>query len=559
MSIGIKRIIGIITALTLLLGMGTVYAADTYVNSETHNIYVEGKAEGTNTVTLKMINKTDGSLGYIAEIDSERDGTYSYKFKFSGDVQNYALMINDGAENITSSVLKTADEVTGLVGAIKVKELKDNIVSLDADIVNKYADEGNCRIIVGSYDKDGNLISAQVENMDYGYFGGSITLSKPVESDAYEIKAFMWASMENCIPLALPDKALPEKDVILIGDSLGQAYSEDNIRKGWGEYIGNYMAYGAIVNNQCHAGWNTNTYIADTESGWDYSKQFIGEGDIVIFGIGYNDYGTMGYNGKYYDIVDGKKKLYCTGGSGKPYDGIQYASESDEKGKYIVSADQGKIYLADGINLETEKSGMMTYLYKDDAGKLSSYAADCFCDNMREMLDYCKSAGAQVVIRNIAAICSKKAQSLSDTYYGYVTQVLINERIPEIAKEYDNVTAIDLYTETKAHFEEIYNNAADDCKYFYDNDGNILPYIRSDKKLQQLADKYWITVKNMQEFYEDGYVAQNSKGAWGYITSSGTFIGEDTLHYNGKGADYIASATAKLIKESNCPAKEYFR
>ena len=554
----IKRIFAILLSLSVLPICASAYADDAYIGSETHNIYVEGKAEnGTGTVTLKMTD-SNNSVGYISEIDVNSDNTYSYKFKFNKDYSDYKLSINNGAENITDTVIKTADETAGLIGTVNVSDFKDNTVSVNADIINKLDDEGKCKLYFASYNSDGALISVQEEDLNYDYTSGSGSIIKSVPENTNSVKIFMWKSLSNCIPLAVPGKVMPKKDVILIGDSLGQAYSADSIRKGWGEYIGNYMAYGAKINNQCHAGWNTNTYIGDTKNGWDYSKQFIGNGDIVIFGIGYNDYATMGYNGKYYDTVGGERKIYSTGSTGAPFDGMQYTQEKDDNGTYIVSEEQGKIYLADGINTETSKDGMMTYLYKNENGELSSYAADCFIDNMRIMLDYCKETGAEVVVRNIASISSRNGQSTSSNYYGYVTQAIINQKIPSLADEYDNVTAVDLFTETHNHFAEIYDNAPESQSYFFDKNGDRLPYINSDGKQQQLIDKYWITIKSCEEFFDGGYAEQRN-GKWGYYTSTGKFVEQDTLHYTAAGADYIAGATAKVIKESDSPIKEYFK
>ena len=550
-----KKFLTLILSAMLML-TASASAQEVMGGSETHNIYVEGKVKtDVSAVTLKMTDK-EKNIAYIAEVPVSSDNTYKYKFKFGKDFENYTMSINNGGEDITDSIIKTVSETFGLVGSISVSDFAENKASVSAKIINKLDDEGNCTLYFASYDESGKLLDVAQHSLNYDYQNGTEDIIKDVAEGAYLVKIFMWKSAENCIPLANSKKILPEKDVILIGDSLGQAYPSDYVRKGWGEYIGNYMAHGALVNNQCYAGWSTNTYIADKTNGWDYLKQFIGEGDIVIFGIGNNDTGIMGYNGKYYDVVDGKRKLYSTGTKRDVYKDFQFEPQEDDNGEYI-NCSLGKLYLAKGINLETSKDGMMTYLYKDANGKVQSYAADCFMDNMREMLDYCKEVGAEVVVRNIASICSANPQSMSSNYDGYVTHVIINEQIPKLAEEYENVTTVDLFSETKAHYEKVYNETPDRVDYFYDENGELLPYVNKNQKWQYLADKYWITVKSCSDFYKNGTIGQKD-GKWGYYTPTGGFVAQDTLHYNAAGADYIASATAKIIKNSDSPAREYF-
>ena len=116
----IKRIFAILLSLSVLPICASAYADDAYIGSETHNIYVEGKTESNvGTVTLKMTD-SNNSVGYISEIDVSSDNTYSYKFKFNKDYSDYKLSINNGAENITDTVIKPTDETAGLIGTVNV-------------------------------------------------------------------------------------------------------------------------------------------------------------------------------------------------------------------------------------------------------------------------------------------------------------------------------------------------------------------------------------------------------------------------------------------------------
>lgn len=560
-----KKLVSLLTVFMLMMGVISTTAlaqpsAGIYLDGQ--NIYVEGNADGDcQTATLLLKDKTTDAIKYISEIAVDAEGNYSKKFKFKGDIDNCVLYVNDGAENITDTVIKTVTENLKCVGNVDASAFTDGKMTVDVNVKNIYDNEGTCQLFFGFYDDKGRLISAEQEPILYDYYSGTATVTKDVPTGTYKAKAFLWQSLENIIPLAKPDITLPEKDVLLIGDSLGQTYLETDCVTGWGEYIGDYMANGVNVINDCHAGWDTVRYMYD-QSGWDKSKTQIGEGDIVIFGLGYNDYGPMGYDGKYCTVENGVRKLYKYGNNSfgsNPTDNIQIYPMTDN----VVSIpDVGDIKVPTSVNLETSLDGRFTYLYKDAGGNVQSYAADCFYDNMKVMLDYCKEVGAEVIIRNIAAICSKNAQSMGGTYYAWNTHILINEKCEQLAREYDNVTTIDLFTETKAHFSSLYNSFSEDAPdYAYDADGNLKEYYKnvSDWKLQQLADTYWLTIKNYHKFYKDGNPAQNENGNWGYLCKNGAFKGVDTLHYCPAGANYIASAIAKLAKASDSPVNEYFK
>lgn len=558
----LKKII--ILLISVFMPVSAVYAAEGSIHAAARNISVSGKIQGNcSAVTLTLKNKQTGTTEYISELDINDSGEYFTKFKFNGDYENCILYVNEGDKDIRSSVLNVCSDSIMCIGDITAEAFNNGNVTSEINLINKYDDEGECQVIFSFYDINGKLLGIDTEKQSYDYYSGKGVYTKAVPENTYMAKVFLWQSFTDAIPIAKPDTVLPEKDIILIGDSLGQGYSAQSCRKGWGEYIGNYMAKGANVINECHAGWDTLMYVENTAEGWEHAKSFIDKDDIVIFGLGYNDYCTMGYGGKYYDTIDGQRKIYYYSGSGiNSSSDMLYETQTDKNGKtYVDTASFGKLFANSGVSLEVSKDGAFTYLYKDENDIVNSYAADCFYDNMKIMLDDCKDIGAEVVIRNVAAICSKNAQSRESGYYGYVTQSIINEKCIDLAAEYDNVTVVDLYSETKEHFSDIYNGANGIPSYFYDEDGAILPYIRQDYRLQQLADKYWLTIKNYAEFYKDGYIGQNpaDESQWGYIKADKSFVAEDTLHYNSAGADYIASAIAELIKKSDSPAKEYFK
>ncbi len=577
-NIMIKKIFSAVCAFSTAISLAVPCMAkvnESITNTQTHNIYVEGVAADSSSVTLKM-EKSDKTVAYADETETEPDGKYTFKFKLDDDYKNYTLSINDGGKNITDTVTLTESETLGLVGEISASELADGKYSLSAQIINKLDDAGECKLIYASYDENGKLLGVDSEDFSYGYNSAQTSLEKTAAENAEKVKIFMWQSLANCIPLAKPSTALPKKNVVLIGDSLGQTYDSSDCTKGWGEYLGKYMNGGANIINCCHAGWRTLSYLMyDGKNsdnfrlqGWEYAKKFLNEGDYVIFGLGYNDYVQMGYNGTYYDTVDGVKKEYYTSESNdllKVKPNRAYDRQTDENGTYIETR-QGKLYTTckDGNALTTDSnSGHLSYFYLDENGVVQSYGADAYYDNMKEMLDDCRELGVNAIIRNVACISyPNSAQSRENKgYHGYITHAIINEKAQKLAEEYDNVVTVDLFSETKEHFTQLYNSFEDKAPdYAYDSDGEIKANYAGvkDWKQQQLLDKYWLTIRTIDRYYKDGS-PELLNGSWVYRRQNGAYRIQDTLHYCSDGADYIASAIAKLIKQTDSGLAEYVK
>ncbi len=574
----IKKIFSIICASALSLSIAAPCMAkvnESITNTTTHNIYVEGIAANSNSVTLKM-EKTDKTVAYADETETESDGKYVFKFKFDDDYKNYTLSINDGGKNITDTVTLTESETLGLVGNINADELADGRFSLTEEITNKLDDAGSCKLIYASYDENDILLGVDSEDFGYDYNTTSTTAEKTAKQGAKKVKIFMWQSLANCIPLAKAASSLPEKNIVLIGDSLGQTYDASDCTKGWGQYLGKYMNGGANIINCCHAGWRTISYLMYDDvntnnfwlQGWKYAKKFLNEGDYVIFGLGYNDYGQMGYNGTYYDTVDGVKKVYYTADNNdviKVKPDWAYDRQTDENGTY-VETQQGKLYTSckNGNALTTDSnSGHLSFFYLDDNGVMQSYAADAYYDNMKEMLDDCRELGVNAIIRNVACISYPNSPQSRDNkgYHGFVTHAIINEKAEQLAEEYDNVVTVDLFSETRSHFMDLYNSFANEAPdYAYDSNGELRACYKgvTDWKQRQLFDTYWLTLYTIDKYYKDGE-PELQNGSWVYRRADGSYRIQDTLHYCSAGADYMASAIAKLIKQSESSLAEYVK
>ena len=584
-----KKLLSVLLVSAFAFSGGAVFAQrEATVNTNQHNIYISGKADDVSVVTMMMKNKTDNTVAYVDEAEI-KDGEYSLKFKFTEDYANYDLYVMDGSKNITYTVMETKAEALYPVGDVTKSKFSEDKKTADisAYINNKYNDAGTAKVIVSWYNASGAMVGCETADISYDYFSGSVSKTVNVPEGAEKGKVFIWSSMSDCIPLARTSKILPSKNVVLIGDSLGDFFVDSKCIRGWGQCIGKYMHDEANIINLCHAGWNAELYLAVENvgeqsnrwlQGWNYAKQFLNPGDYAIFGLGYNDANLMGYNGEYYEMVDGVKTIY---NAGKDYslNGStikDFKKQKDENGEsYIETPKYGKIYF-DGnvgiyeLNRDTADKKYFSYRYEDKNGKIHTYADEAYYDSMKVMLDDCRDMGVNVILRDISCIYNPDLVR-NDKLPGYHTWLgmsYINERAKQLGDEYENVTYVPLFETTKANFLKVREEFSGDkdnlpSYYYSDVENKVLkPQYENvtNWKQQQLVDKYFQTLRSYDEFYTGGEVLFNSStNKYGYKTEDGSWIYEDTIHTNRAGADDTAYHLAQLIKKSDSSLSEYIK
>lgn len=81
--------------------------------------------------------------------------------------------------------------------------------------------------------------------------------------------------------------ALPQINVILIGDSTVASYKAENPKRGWGQMLPMFLNDKATVKNLAAPGRSTKTYI--NEGRWDKALKQVRPGDVVMIQFGHND------------------------------------------------------------------------------------------------------------------------------------------------------------------------------------------------------------------------------------------------------------------------------
>ena len=185
--------------------------------SHSTQIAVSGKVPfeyGNKPVTLIMKKKgsdlTDyanwnTNVGYAQQQDIDDEGNYLFKFSFSGNVDEYELLLNQGGKVINetiSSNVATEQLVTANMDLVQNGEKAE----FTAEILNKYGFSGiNYRVLLAAYSDDNSLCSAKLTTMKA--LGESMSEENEwidINANVKYVKAYLWN--EKMMPLCEDDE-----------------------------------------------------------------------------------------------------------------------------------------------------------------------------------------------------------------------------------------------------------------------------------------------------------------------------------------------------------------
>lgn len=208
------------------------------VYEPTSRVYVRGTVgpEKAGEFVSLMLIKSDAQpnntnitdIGHIDQTTVKADGSYSFKFIFRGDVDDYSLKIEQAGENITSSVSKAVATSEMLVVNLDLtsnSELAKAVVRIE----NLYGKESMTYMLaLASYDRDGRLIDVNISDAktikSYNSIG---ELTQNLSDDVDTIKAFVWDGTEKMIPLRT---AVTQEHNYIKILSIGNSFSQDATR-----------------------------------------------------------------------------------------------------------------------------------------------------------------------------------------------------------------------------------------------------------------------------------------------------------------------------------------
>jgi len=224
-----KKVFSVVLIFTMLLSFaGTALAADPVAEKldSTSIVNVTGKVDNGKYVTLLLLDSSD-SVKHVQEAKPETDGTYRIKFKFAENTDGLKLQVKQGAEDVTDSVISAVTESEVYSYAFGATTL-DNTTSAIAEFTNYFNVTGKKYVLmVAFYDNDGKLISVNTTGQKEAAFDETKTkLELDIPENAEKIKAFMWNTTQNMIPLATAKTTKPVKTTINVL-ALGNSFTDD--------------------------------------------------------------------------------------------------------------------------------------------------------------------------------------------------------------------------------------------------------------------------------------------------------------------------------------------
>lgn len=176
-------------------------------------VTINGNAQNVNSgekisimVLPYLINPENAiaeNLGHIGEA-TVNENKFSYEFSMLPKSEGkYNLYIC--GKNATDLMKKDFDYGTNnhFVGVCKLSATKQNEVTVYASLNNTDTSKRTAVVVIGQY-KDKILKSVKLENVEVDagtVLGKMYTFTTPIDADVTEIKAFVFDSMENIMPL----------------------------------------------------------------------------------------------------------------------------------------------------------------------------------------------------------------------------------------------------------------------------------------------------------------------------------------------------------------------
>ncbi len=271
-----KRKLLSLTLATIITLSGAAYAAPgaTYNADSPNNVVVAGKASAGEPVSIKAVSGSD--ISHIGMAVCDDKGNYTYKFSYTGEIDDLSLVVNQGEATASSTnITQSSDDLytinidilddannTYHIGA-------DNTAKIRASISNTYGGTDKYSLLVSFYNAEGRLLGVEKQegNMEYSAKGEEEIVDfecSLIPEGTETIKAFILDDLSGLKPLALSKEKSETQSfavhkLINADGSFNQDAGELNVVYLGGSitYEGSYFDYGwsNIVTN-----WLRETY-----------------------------------------------------------------------------------------------------------------------------------------------------------------------------------------------------------------------------------------------------------------------------------------------------------
>ena len=148
-----KKIISLVLVIAMIMSFATVSMAATVKNSKI--VTITGKVENVEE-GIKVSLKRDDSAVYMNKANVDENGNYSLSFKYNGDISTIMVLVEQGKENITDTVISATAQTETVSYTFDASEIEGKV----AEVKNGY-NQDNALIAVLYYDESNKLLSVQ--------------------------------------------------------------------------------------------------------------------------------------------------------------------------------------------------------------------------------------------------------------------------------------------------------------------------------------------------------------------------------------------------------------
>ena len=213
-----KKIISLVLILSMLLSVVSVSAAQ---GKTTYNVNVKGKLE-TGGGTVKIVLKKDDSAVFMNKISVKEDGSYELGFRYSGDIAETVVSVEQNGDSITNTVISAVAESEPVTYTIDAADDAAKVTAIEE--IKNYQNAGNKVIAIVYYDQDNRLLNVE----------SALTEEFNTTDNVKTIKAFVYDKAPVDVQL---EKMIDDSEkikVLAIGNSYAVdafAYLEEIARK----------------------------------------------------------------------------------------------------------------------------------------------------------------------------------------------------------------------------------------------------------------------------------------------------------------------------------------
>lgn len=183
-----------------------------YKDELTGRVLVKGqidKAFAGKPLSLLLSKKgvdltAENVIGYFDQSAVNDNGSYVFKFKFNGNVDDYELKMYLGDKTVTDSITVAVASYSWVDASVLAVQEDDNLISSELLMNNYYDIEGlTYTIALAFYDEDNKLIYLSLSD-DVKTIGNEITkdnLNAIMPDETATVKAIVWSNYTQMIPL----------------------------------------------------------------------------------------------------------------------------------------------------------------------------------------------------------------------------------------------------------------------------------------------------------------------------------------------------------------------